>query len=57
MLPQNLLGFEVSNLAILHMFVQEIELRVQMCCSKCEGKVKDALRKVPGKIFTPVVPY
>ncbi|KAG0565182.1 hypothetical protein KC19_8G170900 [Ceratodon purpureus] len=26
----------------------EIELRVQMCCSKCEGKVKDALRKVPG---------
>jgi copper chaperone CopZ len=28
--------------------VQEIELRVPMCCSKCEGKVKDTLRKVPG---------
>ena len=34
--------------------VQEIELKVPMCCSKCEAKVKDTLRKVPGKIFAPL---
>jgi hypothetical protein len=27
-----------------------------MCCSKCEGKVKDTLRKVPGKIFALMTP-
>lgn len=26
----------------------EIELRVPMCCSKCEAKTKDVLRKLPG---------
>lgn len=26
----------------------EIELRVPMCCSKCEAKTKDTLRKLPG---------
>lgn len=31
--------------------IQEIELRVPMCCSKCEAKTKDVLRKLPGNTF------
>lgn len=31
-----------------HKVGPEIELRVDMCCSKCEGKVKEVLRRVPG---------
>lgn len=32
--------------------VQEIELKVPMCCSKCEVKVKETLHKLDGKPAT-----
>jgi copper chaperone CopZ len=34
------------------MAVQEIELRVPMCCRKCEDKVEIELKKMEGKVHT-----
>ncbi len=45
-------GRGFTSAALRAMAVQEIELRVPMCCRKCEDKVEIELKKMEGKVHT-----
>lgn len=44
-------AFAQSKPGVVILLFQEIELKVPMCCSKCEGKMRETLRKLEGKVI------